>query len=252
MKCGNMWTATIRGVAEPTAAAAPTTAAPKRRGPGRPPGSRNRSGSETNAQANASVAQTPENKAARNQSMERNFDVGPINEMERLAQQRENAGALRGPGSMFSPPDAGPLFTPPPAPLPAAPPPALNRNMSVNEPPKWCECGLPLTWNRMHDNLWTCEKGHMPVKTLTVKQGMPGENFAQLVIDAEKHGVKLSIIDVCGWTSLQRDTLREWIKQGGDKGEFSRPAFVEQIEPDPEPEPDVEPETEMPRPRFTF
>jgi hypothetical protein len=268
-KCGNMWTAKIKPENMP--------AATGKRG-GRPKGSKNKpkeNGAETNGTAatngaaNASVAETPENKAQRDESMGRAHDTSPLNEMERLAAQRaqEDAQALRGPGSAFSPPappvvfpthtttqapagPTGPLFdTSIPAdlaPTIAKGPLPLARDMSIQEAPRWCSCGKPLTWTKA--KAWECEDHGPHGMPMNVKQGLPGENLSQLVTQAEKHGVKLNLIDVAQWTVLQRDALRAWIAQGGDNGEFPRPVFLPAAPPPPPPV--AAPEAA--KPRFTF
>ncbi len=201
-KCGRTWTAKIKAENMP----APTGA---RRG-GRKPGSKNRpkEGAETTTNgtangtataptngvtANSSVAETPENKAARDVAMGRNYVTEPLDETERLKTQREqeatNAGALRGPGSVFSP-----LETP--------------------ETP--------------------------PVHSM--------ENLSQLVTQAEKHGLHLSLIDVATWTTMQKDLLQSWLAHP----EFDRPAFLESKVPAPPPAPPPPASEPTAKPRFTF
>jgi hypothetical protein len=115
------------------------------------------------------------------------------------------------------------------APAPA-PPSAEDR--VVNEPPRWCgECGRPMifkvcdpTENGGWSRKWVCDAGHQALP-IAVKQGLPGEDLSGILYGLEKFGIRLNLVEVAGqWTVLQRDTVREWIKQGGKPED--RPVFL--------------------------
>jgi hypothetical protein len=90
------------------------------------------------------------------------------------------------------------------------------------EPPRWCGCGAPLS---LAGDKWRCvEQPDHEMPVLSVKQGLPGENLSQLCADAEKASVHVNLAELATWPVLQRDTLREWLKQGAKSGE--RPHFL--------------------------
>jgi hypothetical protein len=101
-KCGVCWSSMIR---DPEAEAAANAGAPAPKRKGRPPGSRNKTTNGTQSALSAPVTA----EATRDQALGRAPDTAP-SELERLKAKRDqeeaNAGALRGPGSAFSPPAA--------------------------------------------------------------------------------------------------------------------------------------------------
>ena len=232
-KCGNMWIAKIRTEDQPA------------RRPGRPKGSKNRPAPvapATNGAA-ANGVETPENKTERDRQLGRSYD-GPSDEMERLKAKRDQEV---GPPVVF--PNPFPKTQPEPTVVPddiasaagAAPLP-LARDMTLKEAPRWCSCGLPLVFNK---GAWACTE-HPHAMPMAVKQGLPGENLSQLVMDAAKLGAKLNLIDVAQWQVTARDMVRAWIAQPGSEP----PTFLAELMPPPPPVP--APATQAAKPRFTF
>lgn len=49
---------------------------------------------------------------------------------------------------------------------------------------------------------------------------LPDENLSLLATELTSRGCKISLIDVCGWSVVQRDIARAWIERGGDEPDF--------------------------------
>ena len=201
--CGNVWESMIRDPAKEAASVAPAPTGKRR---GRPPGAGKKTADANGATNGSSIGpETPENKVARDTALGRAPETG-ADELARLkaSREEEDAGALRGPGSAFSP----------------------------SPVPRWCNCGRPLVFDQ---GRWTCEEHGISSAVMGVKEGQPGENLSQLLTDVEKLGTKLSLVDVAAWSIIKRDMLRAWVARPED----GPPAFLipELPEPEPAPEP---------------
>jgi len=82
------------------------------------------------------------------------------------------------------------------------------------EPPRWCRCGRPVTWD---GKVWECQSGHKnPLENLLqVNVGVPGERIDLLCNDVCKH-VEVSLLEVASWSTTKRDVVRALIAQDGD------------------------------------
>lgn len=90
----------------------------------------------------------------------------------------------------------------------------------THEPPRWCKCGKPATFNGKYSSLylWECPQGHENVleNLLNVKQGQPGERIDSLHLDLLVRGVKVTVNQVAEWPVIRRDVARAMIAENQD------------------------------------
>ena len=53
-----------------------------------------------------------------------------------------------------------------------------------------------------------------------VMNGRQGDNLSRFTEMLNAKGIKVGLVDVCGWTQLARDVAQAWLDQGGDVPEF--------------------------------